>query len=540
MHPYPSWLCRRRRLSHSQSYSYSYSAKKKDHSPSKEQGRIGIGNFQRRLSLVEAVGSITNEVIRPFESKIAPNGMRQLALVAHNHMKPAMKEFIQTYSYSEILKKFRITGTQTTMAMCKSLWKEDPSVEYGKTCTSGPLGGDAQIAALMCMEDLGGIIFFVDPLSSHPHQADIDSLLRLANCGNIVVCPNPASAISMMYTLRAVLLEGDSARGLVPSFFETMESPAVTRYKHQQAVALANMIKVKGTPPSAPVTQSAEPDDEKKVMEVGEGESERPASFNFKDDMKEAPSALDQGVRRKTTKAPRALSGRAIDRALMGESMVFGADLQAMLLSELNDKDTDYSKEDEEEEEDDDAAAVAPTSATVPIVDHDHVVMKRNNTLDYSGHLLNPAMDLSAHPRYHTMDYSTHSNLRSVEEFGDEDDDSLEGEEDVEVSAPIATTTANTNTNTLARFKSSSSMSKGKGKGRMGVKNLCQKVVRRMTISISSGQKQERPFIVTAAATTPTPGESVLEREKFDLESEMIMLALKQQMELIEMLKNRH
>mmetsp|Transcript_21378 Transcript_21378/g.35266 ORF Transcript_21378/g.35266 Transcript_21378/m.35266 type:complete len:84 (-) Transcript_21378:55-306(-) len=83
-------------------------------------------------------------------------------------------------------------------------------------------------------------------------------------------------------------------------------------------------------------------------------------------------------------------------------------------------------------------------------------------------------------------------------------------------------------------------MSKGKGKGRMGVKNLCQKVVRRMTISISSGQKQERPFIVTAAATTPTPGESVLEREKFDLESEMIMLALKQQMELIEMLKNRH
>ena len=491
-----------------------------------------------RLSLAQAVGAQTDEVTSPFESAFAPTEMRQLALVAHNHMKPAMKEFIQTYS--EILKKFRITGTQTTMAMCKSLWKEDPSVEYGKTCTSGPLGGDAQIAALMCMEDLGGIIFFVDPLSSHPHQADIDSLLRLANCGNIVVCPNPASAISMMYTLRAVLLEGDSARGLVPSFFETMESPAVTRYKHQQAVALANMIKVKGTPPSAPVTQSAEPDDEKKkkVMEVGGGESERPASFNFKDDMKEAPSALDQGVRRKTTKAPRALSGRAIDRALMGESMVFGADLQAMLLSELNDKDTDYSKEDEEEEEDDDAAAVAPTSATVPIVDHDHVVMKRINTLDYSGHLLNPAMDLSAHPRYHTMDYSTHSNLRSVEEFGDEDDDSLEGEEDVEVSAPIATTTANTNTNTLARFKSSSSMSKGKGKGRMGVKNLCQKVVRRMTIS--SGQKQERPFIVTAAATTPTPGESVLEREKFDLESEMIMLALKQQMELIEMLKNRH
>ena len=32
---------------------------------------------------------------------------------------------------------------------------------------SGPLGGDAQIAALMCMEDLGALIFFVDPLSAH-------------------------------------------------------------------------------------------------------------------------------------------------------------------------------------------------------------------------------------------------------------------------------------------------------------------------------------------------------------------------------------
>ncbi len=48
--------------------------------------------------------------------------MLQLALVAHNHMKPAMKEFIQTYS--EVLNKFCITGTQTKMRMCKTLWGE--------------------------------------------------------------------------------------------------------------------------------------------------------------------------------------------------------------------------------------------------------------------------------------------------------------------------------------------------------------------------------------------------------------------------------
>jgi methylglyoxal synthase len=71
--------------------------------------------------------------------------------------------------------------------MCKSLWgEENPDIEYGLSCTSGPLGGDAQVAALMCLEDLGGLIFFVDPLSAHPHQADIESLCRLSNCGNII------------------------------------------------------------------------------------------------------------------------------------------------------------------------------------------------------------------------------------------------------------------------------------------------------------------------------------------------------------------
>ena len=65
----------------------------------------------------------------------------------------------------------------------------------------------------MCMEDLGALIFFVDPLSAHPHQADIDSLIRLANCGNVIVCPNPTSAMSMMHTLKCALQKG--SRGMV-------------------------------------------------------------------------------------------------------------------------------------------------------------------------------------------------------------------------------------------------------------------------------------------------------------------------------------
>jgi len=197
---------------------------------------------ESKMKLADEIDQVTDDITAPFESKFEPSEMRQLALVAHNHMKPAMKEFIETYS--EVLMKFRITGTQTTMRMCKSLWGEDhPTIEYGLTCTSGPLGGDAQIAALMCMEDLGALIFFVDPLSAHPHQADIDSLIRLSNCGNVIVCCNPTSAMSMMHTFKCALEKGN--RGMIPSFFETLESPAVAEYKRQQELALAAAVQSK-------------------------------------------------------------------------------------------------------------------------------------------------------------------------------------------------------------------------------------------------------------------------------------------------------
>jgi len=223
--------------------------------------------------------------------------------------------------------------------------EDDPAIHCGLTCTSGPLGGDAQIAALMCMEDLGGIIFFVDPLSAHPHQADIDSLLRLANCGNVIVCPNPASASSMMHTLRSALLKGERARGIIPSFFETLESPAVEKYKHAQAVALANMIKgsVPVAAPQAAVVPK--PTEEKKATEEGR----RAALFKCEDHIEEAP--LKQGWKKA------ALSDSAVDHALMGQSMIFSADLQALLLSELDNE--DYLKE----EEDDDVVVAAPKTA---------------------------------------------------------------------------------------------------------------------------------------------------------------------------------
>ena len=171
---------------------------------------------------------MNNSLNEPFESKINPEDMRCLALVAHNHMKPAMKDFIQ--SHSEILKKFRLTGTNTTMTMCRNIFGEDnEDVVYGPTFISGLLGGDAQLSSLMCLEDLGGMICFVDPTSVHPNQPDIDSLIRLANIHNVLWCANPTSAYGMMWMMRESVKENKPE--MFPSFFQTLESTSVAEYK---------------------------------------------------------------------------------------------------------------------------------------------------------------------------------------------------------------------------------------------------------------------------------------------------------------------
>ena len=116
---------------------------------------------------------------KPFESLFKPSEMRCLALVAQNHMKPAMEDFVE--QRQELLKKFRLTGTNTTMTMVKSIFGDDKDVIYGPSFKSGPLGGDTEVGALMWnWEDLGGVLFFMDPLNLHPHQSDIDSGIRLA------------------------------------------------------------------------------------------------------------------------------------------------------------------------------------------------------------------------------------------------------------------------------------------------------------------------------------------------------------------------
>lgn len=120
-----------------------------------------------------------------------------IALIAHDGRKPEMVEFVK--EYHEILKNYNLIATGTTGSRI-----QETGLEVTRKL-SGPQGGDAQIAAMAAEKDLKGIIFFRDPLGKHPHEPDVQMLLRVCDVHNVPLATNPASA---KYLLLGMVEEG--------------------------------------------------------------------------------------------------------------------------------------------------------------------------------------------------------------------------------------------------------------------------------------------------------------------------------------------
>jgi len=182
-------------------------------------------NMAKLKILARTIGKFHPHLTEVDSHKRQAKEMRCLALISHNNMKGAMKEFV--LKHQDVLKRFRLTGTNSTMTMLKSVLGED-EVEYGPTCSSGPLGGDAEVGALMCVEDLGGMIFFTDPLDPHPHASDIVALIRMADLHNVMHASNPSTGDALVRVLKEGLADPEK----IPTFFTTSMSPAIDWHQH--------------------------------------------------------------------------------------------------------------------------------------------------------------------------------------------------------------------------------------------------------------------------------------------------------------------
>jgi methylglyoxal synthase len=110
-----------------------------------------------------------------------------VALVAHDSRKTDMLTWAA--ENRERLAKHRLYGTGTT----SRLLADQLSLPV-LALRSGPLGGDQQIGALIADGEIDLLVFFWDPLASHPHGADVKALIRLAVLANVAIACNRATA----------------------------------------------------------------------------------------------------------------------------------------------------------------------------------------------------------------------------------------------------------------------------------------------------------------------------------------------------------
>jgi methylglyoxal synthase len=110
-----------------------------------------------------------------------------LALIAHDGKKADLVSF--AHKHVDLLRRFRLVATGTTGKMLQEELELDVERYH-----SGPLGGDVQIAARIVEGDIFAVVFYIDPLGKHPHEPDIQTLLRACNVHNVPLATNEATA----------------------------------------------------------------------------------------------------------------------------------------------------------------------------------------------------------------------------------------------------------------------------------------------------------------------------------------------------------
>jgi len=113
--------------------------------------------------------------------------MKTVALIAHDGKKADMVAWAM-YNRDR-LESYHLIATSST----GKLLQEKVGLQIERVL-SGPKGGDAQIAARVAQGEIEGVIFLVDPLDKHPHDPDIQTLMRVCNVHNVPLASNIATA----------------------------------------------------------------------------------------------------------------------------------------------------------------------------------------------------------------------------------------------------------------------------------------------------------------------------------------------------------
>ena len=113
----------------------------------------------------------------------------KFALIAHDNKKANMVAFVSKRLPFFNREDVSIGTTGTTGKHVMHAGIRDVEV-----VNSGPLGGDAEIATQVVNGKITGVIFMRDPLGKHPHDVDINMLLRLCDVHDVPLATNYRTA----------------------------------------------------------------------------------------------------------------------------------------------------------------------------------------------------------------------------------------------------------------------------------------------------------------------------------------------------------
>ena len=124
---------------------------------------------------------------------------KTIALIAHDRRKSDMIDWVEYNAETLLHNNLISTGTTGKLINDMMMDSFDLNGDPVVTCVaSGPLGGDAEIAAKVVKGEIDLCVFFIDDLRPNPHEADIQMLLRQCRVHNIPVACNRASADFMI------------------------------------------------------------------------------------------------------------------------------------------------------------------------------------------------------------------------------------------------------------------------------------------------------------------------------------------------------
>lgn len=111
----------------------------------------------------------------------------RIALISHDGRKRDMREWAEWNR--ELLSGLDIYATKNTGEMVHEATGLDVTL-----LMSGPLGGDAQVGAMIARREIDVVVFFWDPLTTQPHAADVQGLIRLAVLHGVAIACNRRTA----------------------------------------------------------------------------------------------------------------------------------------------------------------------------------------------------------------------------------------------------------------------------------------------------------------------------------------------------------